>query len=147
MTTEELVEACHELIGNRTALEICTGRSNLGLALKIPRYDMSPSPGLGVQAGDANEVVAQYKPEVVLAAWSVQRGTRDVPHSEPSGVDEADLLGRVQRYVLVGNNKRVHGLKKVMIQPHTEAHHDFIVSRSPYSSDDMLFVWDAAAKP
>lgn len=162
ITTEEQVDWVKQKLGKREAkdvLEICAGRDNLGQALGVTQTDahlitknvtyrqafrqygeaMESLPAT-VQDYEAQEAVERFSPKVVLGCWVMQKGTEEVPQSSPYGVDELAIIDAVDCYIHFGN-KHSHSLKSALVRKHEEFQFDWLVSRTGYPQDNVIYVW------
>ncbi|MFI5296662.1 MAG: hypothetical protein ACHREM_01075 [Polyangiales bacterium] len=163
LPTVELVAWIKDRIGGRPAIEIGAGMGDLGNALRIPMTDSGAQdtpelrtyyramgqraivPPRDVARMGGNAAVASYRPSVVVASWVTQRfrpgdTERDIG-AFAEGVDELTLLEHVHTYIFLGN-KKVHGDKRILAQPHEEHALPFLVSRALAPELDVVWVWE-----
>jgi hypothetical protein len=158
--TVELVEYLRELIAGRKAIEIGAGNGVLAAALDIPAtdnlqqlqpkykaiYEQTNQPivsyGENVVELDAKAAVRRYRPDVVIACWVTHKYQRTRHHlgGNEIGVNEAELIGNVQQYVVIGNDK-VHKAKPIWDLPHTRIRRPFIYSRAANGTPDFIAIW------
>lgn len=163
--TTELVDKINELIlevsPTRSAIEIGSGSGVLGKALGIPCTDnfMQDDPsirayyktmnqptvryGRHVERLDAEAAVERYRPEVVVAAW-VTHKYNAAEHERGGnmfGVDEVAMLGKIKRYIFVGNFY-VHQGKPLLAVEGTTHSSEACVSRSLRPHANAIVVWD-----
>jgi len=162
MPTVELVEWLREQIGEVSAIEIGSGATGLGRHVGIPMTDadmqsrpdirmyyvMSGQPTITLPADveriDANAAVRKYNPHTVVGMWVTQRwrpGMPDHVGALVDGVDETDLLRRVKRYIVIGNDA-VHGDKDIMALPHCTYRFPWLRSRATYPEKNAIYVWE-----
>lgn len=159
--TVELVDYLRELIGDRRAIEIGAGHGVLAQALGIPATDShqqakmpwkaqiaaAGQPGVpygpNVQDMDAREAISRYHPQVVIGCWVTHKFNPKRPFAKgnEAGINELDLLGRVQTYIVVGN-QYVHRNKEIWVVPHVIEHPDFVYSRARNGEPDFIARWD-----
>lgn len=129
--TNELVEVVKRLIGPRKAIEIGAGNGCLGRALGIPMtdshlqaradikdlYDSIGQPPIkypkDVIKMGAKEALDHFKPECVVAAWVTQKWHKGVKEGCLYGVNENEIINKVDKYIFIGNFG-VHMGKRVM---------------------------------
>ena len=161
LPTAELIDWLKEAIGGRSAIEIGAGHGGLAAALCIPATDnrMQEHPairthyalirqpvvtyGNNVERLDAQEAVAEYRPQVVVASWvtHVYREDRDEAEGNMFGVDEDAILDAVDAYIFIGNTK-VHAPKTIWSRPHKIFHPNWLFSRAVNGSPDFIAVWE-----
>lgn len=92
---------------------------------------------------DAKEAVAFHKPAVVVASWVTHRydHRRHWAGGNEVGVNESDLLNRVENYIFVGN-EQVHRNKQIWDLPHEKFYLPFLYSRAHNGTRDFLAVWE-----
>jgi hypothetical protein len=166
--TTELVEFLRELIGDRRALEIGAGQGDLGGHLGIPMTDSAKQsedqqiaryyraigqfptdPPADVDRLEAIRAIETYSPSVVIGSWITQlyqpgdetTKTRAAIGSSIYGVDERDVIERVQTYIHIGNRK-THGDKRLLARPHRVVRAPWIVSRSLSPEDNEIYIWN-----
>lgn len=159
--TVELVEHLRTVIGDRTAIEIGAGHGVLAEALgivatdnfqqRMPKYravyEAIRQPivpyGPNVEDLDARQAVRRHRPQVVIGCWVTQKydKRRHFAGGNEIGVDEEQLLGRVETYVSVGNQK-VHRGKVIWQRSHEIIHPDWVYSRAWNGTPDFVARWD-----
>jgi len=163
--TTELVDKINELIlevsPTRSGIEIGSGNGALGKALGIPCTDnhMQDDPtirayyqsmqqptvqyGSHVERLDAEAAVERYRPEVVVAAWVTHKFNESDPDRGGNmfGVDEIAMLGKIKRYIFVGNFY-THQSKPLLGVPHSVHAGEVCVSRSLRPRGNAIVVWD-----
>ncbi len=164
--TAELVEHLATLIDGRTAIEIGAGHGVLAQALDIPAtdnrmqnkaryrriYDLTGQPtveyGRNVIELDAAAAIRRYRPDVVIGCWVTHKYEphRHFAGGNEIGIDEHDLIAKVQQYVVIGNDQ-VHGTKPVWELPHTREYLPFVYSRAANGSRDFLAIWRGGRDP
>lgn len=165
--TIELVELIADQIGSRKAIEIGAGNGCLGRALGIPMTDSHLQARAGIKdlyeamgqpvikyptdviKMSAEEALEHYKPECVVAAWVTQKWHKGKTEGCMYGVDEWDIINKVDKYILVGNfsvhiGKRVmkrHGLS-IALALNKESKEPVIYSRSIHRELDAVWFWE-----
>lgn len=165
--TIELVDAVKQEIGNRKAIEIGSGTGCLGRALGIPMtdshiqarsdirelYDSIGQPPIkyppDVLKMDAKEAIEHFKPECVVAAWVTQKWRKGDKDGFIYGVNEWDIINKVDKYILIGNF-RVHKDKRIMrrggmligLTVNKEMETPGIYSRSLHRELDAIWTWE-----
>jgi len=159
--TVELIEHLRSIIGDRTAIEIGAGHGVLAQALGIPATDShqqakmpwraeleaagqpTVSYGPNVEDLDARAAISRYHPQVVIGCWITHKYNprRHLAGGNEAGIDEADLLDRVDTYVLVGN-EYVHRNKTIWTVPHQIDYPDWVYSRQRNGTPDFVARWD-----
>ena len=98
-----------------------------------------------VQNIDALDAVKQYKPDVVIASWVTHWIDPNLPPPPEGGnawgIKEDEILATGCTYILIGN-KRVHGTKKIMAQPHEEFELPFLRSRAIHPELNRVWIWN-----
>lgn len=160
LPTEELVATLRSMIDGRRAIEIGSGHGGLAEALGIPATDnrMQEDPriaasyramgqptiryGSAVERIDANEAVAKYRPEVVVASWVTHRydPRRHAAGGNAFGVDERSVVDACRAYIFVGN-RQVHAGKEIWSIPHRVAEPSFVYSRAFNGTPDFVAAW------
>lgn len=128
--TIELIELLAERLQGVNAIEIGAGNGGYCKALGIPGtdsfqqiepkyraiYEKAQQPiityGAHVEKFSANHAVKRYNPRAVVAAWVTHKWTiqRHELGGNEAGVDEHDLLARIDDYYFIGNTK-THAMK------------------------------------
>jgi hypothetical protein len=161
--TQELIEWLRSAIGNRSAIEICAGRSCLGRPLGIRMIDsfMHGDPAMNlvyrmlkqtptvppddVERMNSNEAVLKYKPQVVIGAWVTQLGDGADGQSNPCGTDEEAILNTGAIYIHIGNLLS-HDKKRILKRPHLEFSFPWLTGRGLDLSLNRILVWNARQK-
>jgi hypothetical protein len=163
LPTIELVHWLEEQIGNRKAIEIGSGSGDLAHFLGIPAtdnrmqewptirslYRLTGQPVIEypefVQNLDAVDAVAQYRPDVVVGSWITQWIDPNLPAPKTGGnvwgVKEDKILEAGCTYILIGNRK-IHGDKNIMREPHQELKLPFLRSRATFPFLDRVWIWN-----
>lgn len=165
LPTTELIDKINDLIlevsPTRSAIEIGSGNGVLGKALGIPCTDSHQQEdpaiialyramgqpvityGPHVERLNAEAAVARYKPEVVVAAWVTHKynAAEHFRAGNEQGVDEVALLGRIKRYIFVGNFY-VHQHKPLLNLPCIAHESEALFSRSLKPKGNGVVVWD-----
>jgi hypothetical protein len=99
--------------------------------------------GKHVERLDALKAVQKYKPDIVVAAWVTHKYNPREPWREGNmyGIDEKKLLDKVQKYIVVGNEK-VHDKKPILSLPHRKVKAPWILSRSMNPEKNVIFIWE-----
>lgn len=165
--TIELVQLVAREIGSRKAIEIGAGNGCLGRALGIPMTDshLQGKPDIkgsyeamgqpiikypsDVIRMTAEEAMDHYKPECVVAAWVTQKWHKGDKDGCIHGVDEWEVINRVDKYIFIGNYG-VHMGKRVMRryglaigQAHNKDGQDPVIySRSMHRELDAMWFWE-----
>lgn len=170
VVTQELVEWLTGVIGSRKAIEVAAGMGDLGSHLNIPMTDSymqvddpfvalfyqklntpPTKPPDCVEKIDANAAVKKHKPQVVVAGYLTRRfiiGV-DVPgesQASMAGADEEEIISSVETYIHIGNDLS-HGSKTALSLPHSTYRFDWLVTRSPAPSRNVMYVWQQQNKP
>lgn len=156
--TEELVDFLDREIGEDSAVEICCGNGWIGreLDLKLTdskahekkevrmMYRMCNNPVIHYPADvlkmEAQRAVTIYHPHTVLACYPAFRWEDDRQIGSDYGVDFHQLLKRVKKIIIVGND-HVHGGFSFMDIPHQEIHIDGMITRSEDRSADRIYIF------
>lgn len=130
LPTTELIEFLQNEIGSETAIEIAAGNASIGRALNIPITDSKLQATNEMKAlyesfhqkpitypkdvlkMEATEAVNYYRPKVVIACWATQKWKPGYEDGLVGGVDEKNILRRVKKYILVGNEE-IHEKKEI----------------------------------
>lgn len=162
IVTTELLQFLKAEIGEQTAIEIGAGRGIVGKELGIPQTDshlidsnpevrvyyslmnecVTPLPS-HVLKFEANAAVDHFKPDVVVGCWITEFSNVPQPNTSGYGVDEARLFSKVKKYIVVGN-QQTHGQKTLLKRKHRAYHFPWIVSRSIYPNEEMIYIWENA---
>lgn len=156
--TKELIAWLKEEINNRTALEICSGIGLIGRSLNIKStdgyYQTSPEminfykfikqgpiiPPSDVERFEANEAVDFYNPQVVIGSYITQKcDNNKKTNSSLRGVDEVLMFKKIQTYICIGNKKE-HGNKTILENPHKIYQFDWIFTRSEEPQNNVIYV-------
>jgi len=160
LPTFELVDWIREQIAGRSAIEIGSGNGILADALGIPATDnrMQENPdiaahyaamgqpvityGDNVEKLDAQEAIAKYRPQVVVAAWVTHRydPSRHLAGGNMFGVDEGAVIDACEDYVFIGNTQ-VHAGKPIWDRPHRRFDTSAVFSRATNGSPELAVVW------
>ena len=165
--TTELIDWLRSMIGNRKAIEIGSGNGDLGYHLGIPMTDnycqqtpfvqmlyalqrqVPTNPSPDVERLDAVDAIIKHRPHVVVGGYITQRAYLDDPVDGKSGnmfgPEEAVILERADIYIHIGN-ETTHGNKRIMIHPHETFQFDWLVTRSMYPDQNVIYVWDKAKR-
>jgi hypothetical protein len=160
LPTIELIEWLQERIGDRTALEVCAGKSGIGKALGITATDSycqvdNPElrmyyallrqpvvdPPSYVVKMDANSAVEHYDPDVVIGAWVTQRYQEGDEDGNVYGPVEEDFLASGRTYIHIGNDS-VHGKKRLLALPHEKLYFPWLRSRGYHPEQNAIWVWN-----
>lgn len=160
LPTLELVEYLRERIGNRSVLEIGAGAGVLSQALGIRGTDnwQQNDPAIrayyallrqptvpyhaSVEKLTADQAVAKYEPQVVVACWVTHRydPARHEAGGNEDGVDEESIIANCEEYIVIGNEK-VHADKSIWSLPHEKFEPPWLYSRAGNGSKDFIAVW------
>lgn len=96
---------------------------------------------------DAGTAVDTFKPEVVIGCWVTQYGENEtIIDSNPYGIKELQFLGKINRYIMIGN-ERVHSRKLVLKQFPYRAHKfNWLYSRSMEPEKNIIYDIDFTKK-
>lgn len=165
LPTTELIDWLREFIGDRTAIEVCSGNGVFGRALDIPRTDnwlQADNPeviltlmaqkqplveyGTDVEKLEAVEAVRKYDPQVVIGSWV----THWIDPHKPMPLGGGSIYGprenrilnhpSVEAYVVIGNTD-THGHKPLLKREHRIVQGPWIHSRARQPENNALFVW------
>lgn len=154
----ELVEWLRELIAGRPAIEVGAGNGHLGRSLGIPMTDsgMQLMPAVAdhyralgqaptnppdcVELLGAEEAVAKYRPQVVVASWLTHRWRPGMSEGNEMGPEEENIVQACEAYVHVGNDG-VHRQKPIWALEHRKEYHDWLVSRASNEDLSHVAVW------
>ncbi len=157
---QELIDWLRDAIGDKSAIEICAGRSCLGRPLGIPMtdsyfqvgayaapfYEAFQQPPIvppnDVEKLTSNDAVKKYKPQVVVGAWVTQVGDGRDGASNPFGTDEEAILNTGAIYIHIGN-LAPHGKKRILQRPHLEFAFPWLIGRGMDRSLNRIWVWNA----
>lgn len=162
--TTELITWIKEKIGDRKAIEICSGNGVIGRALGIVRTDshvqttpemiayyeavgQKPiSPPKDVYNFEANDAVDFFKPQVVVACYATQKY---LPGDEVQkvgssvyGVDELAMLPKIETYINIGTDTS-HADKRIRKFKHDLYRFDWLFTRSPDQKLNHICVWNS----
>jgi hypothetical protein len=160
--TLELIEWLREKIVGYYTIELGAGHGDLGYHLGIVQTDsyMQQRPDIQILYAnmgqtttkppddvleyDALEAVETLRPEIAVAAWLTQKVLPEecVPSTQGSiyGADEFGIIKNVKMYIHIGNESS-HGQKKVLAIPHEKHYLPWLVSRSAYPEQNVIYVW------
>lgn len=160
LPTIECVEYIKGLIGEREAIEIGSGHGDLGYHLGIrmtdskiqnnpivkKSYQDMRQPVIeypdDVEEIDALDAVRKYKPQVVVASWITPYSPVETTFgSNPFGVKEAEILGLVETFIIVGNLD-THWDKPIRKHEHEVIKASWLWSRGKKPKNNVIFVWD-----
>ncbi len=160
--TLELVEYLSEFIAGRSAIEVGAGNGHLGNALGITMTDsgMQTRPDImaqykmmgqactcppsGVEIIDAEDAVAKYRPQVVIASWLTHKWSPGMSTGNMYGPDESFIIANTENYVHIGNDT-IHWEKPCWSQSHNKSYHPWIVSRASVKEQDHVAIWGIIA--
>lgn len=158
LPTEELLDWLFRRIAGRNAIEISAGNGVIGRTLGIPTTDsyqqtqphiasyyhalgqepITPPPD--VERVAANTAVRRYEPEVVIGAWVTQIWRANDNIGNVDGVDENDIIERVQEYIHIGNDAP-HGHKRIMCLEPQRHRFNWLLSRAFDQSLNHIHVY------
>ncbi len=160
--TTELVCWLLKKIGRFKAIEIGAGNNDLGYYLNIPSTDnycqvfnqavamyfaalrQTPTKPKGcVEHLDAMDAIIKYRPDIVIGSWITQKAYEE---EDPGGGNmfgpvEEEILQRVRKYILIGNEK-VHGKKRISKYPHTVYRFPWLISRASKPEFNCIYEWN-----
>lgn len=161
--TTELLDFLREIIGDRTALEICAGLGGIGRNLGIPMTDaavhlnemaqnlygllreVAIDPPDDIDRLEASDAVRKYKPQVVIGAYASQTSAYSLvmPHAPSSlyGVYDLDILANCETYVLIGNAKTHADRLAFYLRPKW-IYEPWLITRSFDQTQNRIWVWD-----
>ena len=162
LPTQELVEWLRAELAGQKAIEIGSGNGALARALSITATDsyMQADPkiaalyavqgqapvhyGLNVEKWDAAAAVRLHRPHTVVACWvtHLYNEAEEWRAGNMFGVDEGQLLARVQKYIFVGN-ELTHALKPILDRPHRVFKAPWLLSRSINRDMNVIWVWES----
>ncbi|MEJ7647117.1 MAG: hypothetical protein WKF87_21135 [Chryseolinea sp.] len=163
IVTWELVEFLKVKIGSRKAIEIGAGNGCLGRAMGIPMtdnyiqnrphvkkyYESIHQPivqyGEDVVNLEARNAIAIYRPQVVVGAWVSQVWKWGQVDGLEGGVDEMEFKGRIQQYIMAGNES-THQHKVILKDfPFKAYKFPWLISRSINDKDkNVIWIFDCA---
>jgi len=158
--TLELIAFLKEFIGDKTAIEICAGKSGIGRALGIRATDswmqtkgeialyykmlgqVPITPPDYVEKIDANDAVKKYDPDIVLGAFVTQRWLNEQDEeANMYGPLEEEWLDAGKIYIHIGNQS-THGKKRILSRPHISYKLPYLRSRAIDESKNVVWVWN-----
>lgn len=161
--TTEMIAWLREIIGERSAIEICAGKGAIGRSLSIIstdsyvteqpeilyRYEsegeVSTNPPGDVLKFDSLKAVRFFKPKVVVGAFVSQlykQGENyNLIHSSPFGTDEEEILKLVDTYIVFGN-KETHKGKRIFKKKHKEYSFPWLINRAVDQDKNRVWVWN-----
>lgn len=160
--TQELVDFIKGEIGSRSAIEIGSGSNCLYRGVGITGTDSYlqqteemkgyysvlkhevTKPATDEERMDALTAVENYKPQVVVGSFITQFGTEEqvqngIPAS-PFGVDELELLLRVDKYIHIGNYN-THARKFIFAKHHKSKWYPWLINRASDQSKNRIWIW------
>lgn len=159
LPTKEAVEYLDNLIGDETAIGICSGRAiwekELGMIAtdsKIQQYDKNvieyynilQQPLIKypdyVERIDANKAVIKYKPHTVFGSYVTPKKTILNPNGNGYGPVEEDLMKHCQRYIKIGS-VGCHGDYSLCKRPHKRIVIPELITRT-FNNDSCIFIWE-----
>jgi len=162
--TLELISFLQEEIKDvelNQVLEIGAGHGAISKALNIRAVDsfmqdkeeikevynllrQTPVPyGEHVEKYDGNDAIRRFKPKIVIGAYCTHK-YNPKEHwrgGNAFGFNEKLILERVEKYIHVGN-RHVHNKKPILKYKHREIKEDWIVTRSFYPKDNIIWIWE-----
>ena len=155
--TTELINFVKKEIGDDKAIEIGAGNGCFGRALGIPITDNCLQERADIKAYynliirqptikypqdiiryDGNLALEKLKPEVIIASWVTQQS------NNPYGVNEISFLGRIKKYIHVGNEQSHAGKEILKLMPVTTHRFDWLVSRSLARDKNLIYIFNCA---
>jgi len=162
LPTVETVEWLKNRITGRKTIEIGSGAGDLAHYLNIPATDnrLQEKPEIKayyqlmgqvpitypdwVEKLEAEQAIAVYKPECVVASWVTQWIDPNLPYPEEGGsvfgIREDKIVEAGYTYILIGNYN-THRNKKIMQIPHEEYRLPFLRSRN-VDGEDAIYIWN-----
>ena len=160
LPTEELIDTLDDIIEPESnAIEICCGNGVIGRELNMPltdsmiqqldpeikkEYLRNGNPPItypkDVEQLEALEAVEKYKPDTVLACFGTHKWEPGMKTGFQYGVDYKKLREKVNRIILVGND-RVHGENPIMKIRHKEIIRYGIISRT-LNIPNKIYIWE-----
>lgn len=161
LPTIELTQWLKEEIGDNSAIEIGCGHGALAKALDIPATDscMQNLPEIKsyyatigqatvsyppeVDKLEALEALEVYEPDIVLGCWITHKynPARHEIGGSQWGVDEAKILNKAHKYILVGHDK-THWGKPINLKTHKTIRPPWLFSRSAYTAHNFIKIWE-----
>lgn len=89
---------------------------------------------------DANTAVKTMQPQIVIGAWVTQKYVEGDQDGSVFGVDELDILSKIDKYVHVGNDGP-HGSKRSLKYPHKVFRFPWLVSRGKDQSKNNITIY------
>ena len=149
----ELIEFLPSLFVGKT-IEIGSGRGSIGRNLGLEMYDnkMQEDPSIKlvymlsgqppVNYGEdvikmsANDAINKIRPNTVLGCWITE-----FPRN-PLGPNEDNFIGKIDKYILVGNEK-THAQKPILKKrPHKVHKFEWLYSRSKFKEQNVIYEID-----
>ncbi len=172
IVTTELVEFVRNEIGDSKAIEIGAGNGCLGRSLGITLTDsyqqawpkiramynnISQEPityPRDIKNYNALSAISMFRPKTVVGAWVTELfkrnkvtldgngGIKDLPSGNMYGVDEARFKGKIDKYILIGN-ENIHCDKEILrMFPYKTYKFDWLISRSMSREKNIIYVFD-----
>jgi hypothetical protein len=157
--TIELIDWLGDAIG-QPAIEIGAGHGGIARALGIPATDswvqvddmeirrtMEAAnqpisiPANHVERLEALDAIERYKPHTVIGAYVTQKWRPGDDEGFVYGVDETEVLRRVNRYIVIGNDA-AHGQKRIMQRPHRTIRAPWLVTRAIKPKLNAIYIWE-----
>lgn len=160
LPTQELIDFLIEQIGllEKQTIEIASGNGVIGRTLNIIMTDsyiqtmpemaayykafgQKPiTPPSDVIKMDAVSAVNHYKPKIVIGSWVTQKYVEGDTDGSVFGIDELDILTKIDKYIHVGNDGP-HGSKRSLKYPHKVYRFPWLVSRGQDQSKNNITVY------
>jgi hypothetical protein len=164
LPTTELIDWLREFIGDRSAIEICSGNGVFGRALDIPRtdnllqnrpniammYQLQGQPrityGSDVEKLEAVQAVRKYDPQVVIGSWVTHwidpHKAFPLGGGSMYGPKEDRILAHpsVEAYVVIGNID-THKYKPILQREHQVIQAPWLRGRGRNPENNALYVW------